>query len=188
MDEDGLVRLHGRLDYLKGCHGAPHPILIPSTHQLALLICRQCHHAAGHGGVEHTIAYIRKYYWIPRIRVLLKSKKFKCYLCATKHKIPFSKAHQQRVPSQRLNSSVPWYSTGLDYFGPFELLDKDKAYCLVFVCQRSRAVHLEPVLDRSVSEFILALRRFIAIRGCPAYLRSDNEQSFIRTRTILKEI
>ncbi|KHJ85789.1 hypothetical protein OESDEN_14476 [Oesophagostomum dentatum] len=42
----------------------------------------------------------------------------------------------------------------------------------------TRALHLETVLDNSAEEFVLALRRFIARRGTPNLITSDNAPTF----------
>ena len=53
-----------------------------------------------------------------------------------------------------------------------------KAYICLFVCASSRAIHLELTLDLLTESFIEALRRFIAVRGAPSLIYSDNGKTF----------
>jgi hypothetical protein len=49
-----------------------------------------------------------------------------------------------------------------------------KGYIAVFVCLAVKAVHLEVVTSLTTDAFIAALRRFIARRGTPSTIYSDN--------------
>ena len=51
-------------------------------------------------------------------------------------------------------------------------------FFLFFTCCVTRAVHLEVTVDVNSASVILALRRFIARRGMPRLLVSDNFKSF----------
>ena len=59
-----------------------------------------------------------------------------------------------------------------------------KAHICLLTCTTSRAVHLEPVPDLEGQTFIRALTRFIARRGYPRILVSDNAETF--TSCVLK--
>ena len=50
----------------------------------------------------------------------------------------------------------------------------------MITCASSRAVHLETTRSLAVKDFILALQRFMDIRGVPAHIESDNSKTFIR--------
>ena len=49
-----------------------------------------------------------------------------------------------------------------------------KCYILLFKCWVKGAVHLEVTVDINSASVILALRQFIARRGMPRLLGSDN--------------
>jgi len=50
-----------------------------------------------------------------------------------------------------------------------------------------RAVHLELVEDMSTEEFLLCLHRFIARRGAPRLILSDNAKQFKAASTLLEK-
>jgi len=78
----------------------------------------------------------------------------------------------------------------VDYLGPTTTRcgdNKQKAWICLFTCFTTRAVHLEVVLDLSTHSFLNALTRFIARRGKPDRLLSDNGSQFVLAREILKE-
>ena len=85
------------------------------------------------------------------------------------------------LPRSRVSQSVPFSRTGLDYLGPLYIKteqDAKKVWVCLFTCMSTRAVHLELVNDMSTSEFLMALCRFIAHRGKPDSILSDNAAHF----------
>ena len=84
---------------------------------------------------------------------------------------------------------------GVDYAGPFLLkLGKVrkpivvKAYVCVFVCITTKAVHLELVSDLTKEAFLATIKCFVARRGIPEVIRSDNGTNFIGACNKLKEL
>ena len=95
------------------------------------------------------------------------------------------------LPGFRLAVGRPVFTnTGVDYFG---LMMVKRGRCLekqwgcLFTCLTSRAVHLELAGSLSTDAFILALRRFVARRGMPKCIVSDNGTNFVGASTELKE-
>ena len=83
------------------------------------------------------------------------------------------------LPEARFDTCRCFNSVGIDFFGP--LLTKtghrgsqQKRYCLLITCLSTRAVHLELAQSLSTDSFLMALRRFIARRGKPEVVYSDN--------------
>lgn len=71
----------------------------------------------------------------------------------------------------------------IDFAGPLYTKTKNdsaKSYIALFTCATTRAVHLELVSSLSSECFLLALRRFIARRGLPTTVYSDNALTFKR--------
>jgi hypothetical protein len=64
-DEDGIVRVGGRVDQALVSYDTKHPVLLPRNHWISHLITQHSH-GIGHTGVATTVAKIRKKYWILR--------------------------------------------------------------------------------------------------------------------------
>jgi len=84
----------------------------------------------------------------------------------------------------------PFYSTGMDYFGPMEVKlgrRKEKRYGVIFTCLTTRAVHIEIASSLSTDSCIMAIQRFMGRRGHPAELLSDNGTNFWGAEKELRE-
>ena len=81
---------------------------------------------------------------------------------------------------------------GVDYAGPivYKISKKKdgKAYILLFACSLTRAVHLELLTDQTTENFTKCLKQFIARRGRPMKIHSDNGRSFVAAAKWLKSI
>jgi len=99
------------------------------------------------------------------------------------------------LPTARINETIPFSNTGVDFCGPFFIKERKfrnrnrlKVYVCVFVCMSIKAVHLEVVSDLTSDGFLAALRRFTARRGIPQHIYSDNGTNFIGANNQLKEL
>lgn len=98
------------------------------------------------------------------------------------------------LPSFRSDLVLPFTHTGLDYFGPVMIRERSsgikpyKAYVLLLTCATTRAVHLELTDSLDTDDLRLALRRFIARRGVPSILYSDNGKSLLCAAKELKAV
>ncbi|GFY02626.1 integrase catalytic domain-containing protein [Trichonephila clavipes] len=81
--------------------------------------------------------------------------------------------------------------TLLDRFGS-RATNSVKAVCIryvsIFVCFVTKAVHFELVSDLTTQTFIASLKRFIARRGRPSLIFSDNGKTFIGANAELKRL
>eukprot|EP00112_Aurelia_sp_Birch-Aquarium-sp1_P019023 Seg4627.3 transcript_id=Seg4627.3/GoldUCD/mRNA.D3Y31 product="hypothetical protein" protein_id=Seg4627.3/GoldUCD/D3Y31 len=87
------------------------------------------------------------------------------------------------LPEGRLSGAVAFADVGVDYAGPLYVKTSEgmaKAYICLFTCSTSRAVHLEVAPDLTTQAFLRCFKRFIARRGLPVTIRSDNAQTFRR--------
>ena len=116
-DEQGVVRVGGRVDQAIMSYDTRHPVLLPSDHWISTLITRHAHQH-GHNGVAATTAKIRTKYWILKATKLSKSVKFKCGFCK-------EMAHKTEtqlmadLPALCLAPCTPpFYHTECNYFGP----------------------------------------------------------------------
>jgi hypothetical protein len=78
--------------------------------------------------------------------------------------------------------------TGVDMAGPLHTKGKKKVYIAIFTCATYRAVHLELCSSLTTEVFIAALRRFVARRGRPSIIYSDNGLNFVGCSNALKNV
>ena len=91
------------------------------------------------------------------------------------------------LPFARLKPGDVFSSTGVDYAGPIYIIKSGpvrkpiitKSYAAVFVSLSVKAVHLEPVTELITSAFVATLRRFIARRGIPSTMWSENGTNLV---------
>lgn len=84
-------------------------------------------------------------------------------------------------PSERVTESIPFTYTGIDYRGPLFIKSKaetSKVWICLFTCLVTRAVYLELIHNMTTEHFLMGLRRFLASRGKPQEIISDNASQF----------
>ena len=103
-------------------------------------------------------------------RVLLQ-----CTVCKRHGGPPFSLPNMPPWPRERVSRSEPFQYIGLDYL---ELRKEVELKKCGFTCLAVQAVHLEIVIGLSAPLFLDCLKRFIARRGKPKLITSDNAPQF----------
>ena len=115
----------------------------------------------------------------------------RCVTCRRHEGSPFKLPLPPPLPKERVTRAAPFEFVGLDYFSPLLTRSSDgvvtKVWVCLYTCFAVRAVHLECVLDMSTDHFIASLRRFIARRGVPRLLYSDNASQFKLASSVLDE-
>ena len=174
LSDDGFVRVQTRLQMADLSDDEIHPILLPNCHVTELLV-REQHLLMRHAGVPTLISALRGSFWIIGVRRIAKRVKRQCILCQ-KQDARSCNTPVAPLPRARVTQSPPFAVTGLDFAGPVFCLDQPckKLYICLFTCAVTRAVHLELMDSMSLSDFVLALRRFAARRGMPSEIFSDN--------------
>ena len=114
----------------------------------------------------------------------------KCCKCNKYNTRPYSYPDSANLPSVRLRSDVPFSGVGVDYLGPLYCMniynrDKEmfKCYVVLYTCASTRGVVLDLVHNGTARTFISSFTRFIARRGCPVVVLSDNGSNFIAEET-----
>ncbi|KRX13487.1 hypothetical protein T07_7881 [Trichinella nelsoni] len=96
------------------------------------------------------------------------------------------------LPVARVEPTFPFCQVGLDFAGPFPVRGEDcgvkKVYICLFTCMITRAVYLEIVANMTTTSFLAALRRFIARRGTPTVIQSDNFRTFKQTDAFIRSL
>ncbi len=190
IDEEGILRVGGRMKKASYLYHVKHPIILPGFGHIVNLIIQKYHQKTSHQGRGMTMNEIRsRGYWIIGASKAVSSHIFKCVTCRRLR----GKNLQQRMsdlPVERLEASAPFTHCGLDCFGPFIVQEgrrELKRYGLIITCMASRAVHIELLDDMTTDSFINGLRCFIAIRGPVSTIRSDQGSNFIGASRELKE-
>ena len=81
LDEQGLLRVGGRLKNSKLSYSRRHPILLPKRHRITELIISHEHVRNLHAGVQATIAAIRQQFWPLSVRATTRQIVRKCIRC-----------------------------------------------------------------------------------------------------------
>lgn len=182
LDNLNVLRKMGRIDRASGIpNDMKRPIILPKQHTVTQLIVSEYHVRLLHQNDETVINEVRQKYVISHLRALLKKIKRNCQACKNARVNP-QPPMMAELPESRLESfTQPFTNTGLDYFGPLEVVvgrKVEKRWCALFTCLTVRAIHLELVNSLTTSSCIMAIRNFIARRGQPSRIFSDNATTF----------
>ena len=193
LDDDGLIRAHGRLEEIRSLpYEMRNPIILPNNHLLAYLILQEMHESRRHCGYKRLMSEARQRFWIIGLRGMAKCLTKKCVVCRKQRGKPLEQIMGQ-TPSLRVATGLPpFHNTAIDMFGPFHIKLNRKtvkeAQIVIFTCMTTRAIHLEFVTDRSTDTFLMAFRRFACLRGQPSTCWSDCGTNFVGAQSYLQEI
>ncbi|GFV79456.1 integrase catalytic domain-containing protein [Trichonephila clavipes] len=195
LDEDEILRVGGRLIKQPTLSfDQKFPIIIPKHHPITTLVIRQFHLRGFHSGTQMTLSLIRQHYWIPDGRSTVRREIKRCIECCRFNSKP-SYPKMGDLPKQRITQTRPFEIVGIDFAGPIltecqhlRKANKFKSYICLFICLATKAVHLELVSTLSTDAMLAALRRFIARRGHPSEIHSDNGTNFIGANNYLKQL
>lgn len=185
LDDDGLLRVRGRLKHVLLPIAVKHPIILPAKSTFTKLNIRQAHFKALHGGLQLTLRTIRDEYWIVRGKQEVKTHISKCVTCYRDRCKP---AQQQMADllAPQVQPDFTFNHTGVDFAGHFDVKTSirrnagtHKCYMALFICLTTKAIHLELARDLSTQAFIDALARFVGRRGIPRRMYSDRGTNFI---------
>ena len=187
LDNEGIMRINGRLDKSDISYNQKHPIIIPGKHHVAKLIVRHYHNKVYHQGRHLTEGAIRTAgYWVTVGKRLVSSVIHHCVICRKLRGV--METHKMAdLPADRLMVAPPFTYVGVDTFSPWQVVSRrtrasqstNKRWAILFTCLVVRAIHIEVVDELSTSAFINALRRFVSIRGPVKEFRSDRGTNFV---------
>lgn len=192
FDSDRLIRVGGRLSRAHISELAAHPYILPSNSSFTRLLIQHFHRSYVHAGYQTLHNILAQQFWILSPRRTIKGAIRTCMSCFRTRPVPFQPSMAD-LPVYRVTQLRPFAKTGLDYAGPFltrprKIRDKTrfKTYLCIFVCMVTKAVHLEILTDMTRDMFIACLDRFIARRGTPYEMFSDQGTTFIAADKFLK--
>ena len=171
----------GCLQFAQIPEDAKHQIIIPHNDPVIEKLILNVHAKASHAGPETTLAILHQRFWLPRGRrevfeKCLTCKHWNTQLCQQKM-VP--------LPAERVMIAPPFTNIGLDFMGPLHLRVEGKpksittkAYVCIFICEDTRAVHLELLNSMTTEDFLQAFRRMANRWGIANVIHSDNQTTF----------
>ncbi|GFX59476.1 integrase catalytic domain-containing protein [Trichonephila clavipes] len=144
---------------------------------------------------EATLANITNGFWIPSARNVVRKILRTCITCR-KVSAKGSQQLMADLPAARVTACRVFSQVGIDYCGPFQLKTFQenagrlgKSMFVFFICfLRLRLSILEIVSDLTTEAFLAALKRFVARRGRPIEIHSDNGRNFVGANNELRKI
>ncbi|XP_013381171.1 uncharacterized protein LOC106152206 [Lingula anatina] len=176
---DGVLVVGGRL--VHSFMECKQPPILPKDHVVSDLIVREFHGDA-HLGTEWTLSNIRRKFWIVGCRSIVKKVGKRCVVCKRLYSSPMIQKMAD-LPDVRCQSGGPPFDVvGVDLFGPLKVKvgrAVAKRYGCVFTCFKTRAVHIEVLDSLETDSFINGFIRFVARRGYPSKVYSDNATNLV---------
>lgn len=193
LDNEGIVRVGGRLQHSNLSEDQKHPMIMSSSSNLTKLIINFYHIKNLHAGPRALLSTVRQHFWPLKGKNLATQCVHQCIRCyrskpVIRHQI------MGDLPKHRIEPLRAFLNTGIDFCGPIFVRrgvrgqSHVKAYIAVFVCFATKAVHLELVGDLTTDSFLAALKRFISRRGRCANIYSDNATNFTGANRELSEL
>ena len=194
VDNDGLVRVSGRLQRASLSYEESHHLILPSSHHVSSLLIKHYHEKVQHQGRHFTLGLIRSGgFWIVGSKRAVNSAINNCI----KSKKLRGRQQTQKMadlPVDRLTPAPPFSYLGLDVFGPWLVsarrtrggMANSKRWAVLFTCLTTRAIHIEVIESMDASCFINTLLRFLALQGPAVQFRSDCGTNFVGARSKLQ--
>ena len=175
-NQEGLLECRGRIQ-------GEYPVYIPETSILGLRPVEEAHKETMHGGVGLTMARVRARYWIPKLRQLTKKVRKSCHGCKKFQASAYAAPPPGNLPTTRTQGTNPYQVIGVDYAGPIRYRvskqREGKAYVLLYACSLTRGIYLDLLPNLETEECLKSLKQFIARRGRPERIYSDNGRTFV---------
>lgn len=187
---EGVIRMNGRMQHQLNFE-ENNPVILPSKHPLTELLVKTYHEANLHVGIETVVNSLRQKFRILDSRATVKRIERNCYYCKQRRArvIP---VQMGPLPIERTAvNEYPFTYVGVDYFGPMLVKHGrklEKYWGVIFTCLTIRAVHIEIVPTLNTSSCIMAIQRFMNVRGVPKSIKSDNGTCFVGANNELKTL
>ena len=193
MDQEGLIRVGGRLEHSTLSKSQQHPIIVDGKDSLIKKLFLTKHITLGHCGPSLLLCHTSNHLHVVGARRLSRDI---CSSCVTCRRVNPRPAPQMlgELPAERTKANQPAFTdTGMDFAGPFSIRQGHgrtpvDAHICIFICLATKAIHLEVTSDLSTKTFIACLRRFISRRNCPKTLHCDNGPNFVGARRELERL
>lgn len=114
IDEEGVIRVGGRIQLSALPENEKHPIILPQKHHFTKLLIRYMHEEVKHGGMGLTLQKIRQNYWIVSARTAITSVIHQCLTCFRFRKQLLTQK-MGNLPAYRVQEGIyPFQYCGVD--------------------------------------------------------------------------
>ncbi len=186
-DEFGLIKIKTRLVLGGDSEGFKYPVVLSGKHPFVKQLIMWEHELHSHAGVQFLQSSLRERYWITKSRRSIRNVVTQCAACRL-HNSKRAEVPEAPLPNERLSTTNCFSVVGVDLAGPLFVEKGKKVWVVLFTCAVYRAVHLELVSSLSTEMFIMAFRKFVARRGRPSVVYSDNGTNFTGCSNLLKSV
>ncbi|GBN40887.1 hypothetical protein AVEN_240861-1, partial [Araneus ventricosus] len=187
IDPPGVFRIKTQLLMRKDFENFRYPIVLPSDHIVVQKMIMHKLKTLSNCGVQTLMSILREEFWILKSRRTIRKAIKTCTVCR-RFEAKHPEVQAAPLPEDRLRDSATFETTGIDLAGPLYLRDGSKAWVVLNTCAVYRAVHLELVTSLTTDKFLLYLHRFIARRGRPSIIYTDNGSNFKGTNQALNKV
>ena len=147
LDENDVMRMNGRFRNNEQLpETLKNPVILDPKHSYTKLLIQHFHQQMGHFGMELVANELRQQFWIPKLRLAIRSAWSTCQTCKNNRIKPTTQM-MGNIPPARLRKNMrPFTFVGMDYFGPIHIKTGklvENRYGVIFTCLTTRAVHLE---------------------------------------------
>ncbi|KAK7930869.1 hypothetical protein WMY93_007264 [Mugilogobius chulae] len=185
FDQDlNVIRVGGRLRHCDALsYQNIHPIVLDPANPITHLLIKSIDQKLHHPGSERVLASLRRSYWILRGRQAVKKVQQSCLECKKWKAKPLTPRMADLPPYRLRLFKPPFWSTGMDCFGPFHIKigrRHEKRWGILFKCLTTRCIHIDLLTSLDTDSFLMSFRRFVARRGTPSEVISDQGTNFVR--------
>ncbi|KAG8148373.1 CinsV21_orph1 protein [Chelonus insularis] len=183
-DQEGILRLGGRLANSELEEDEIHPIILPGKSYFSQLVIDQAHRKTLQERTQVTLIHGREKFWILGRRAPIRSFILRCVIRA-QYRARRAQQLMGQLSADRVVPVRPFHTTRVDYAGLFTLKTfqgRDaniyKGWIVNFVCFVTSAVHLDLVSDYSTE----ALASSVLYRDCGTNFKGAD--SFLKDRSV----
>ena len=191
LDQNNLMRAGGRFSKSdKIPFDIKYPIILPADDENVASLIRHFHKTNFHCTSLETFYLIRKHYFIIGGKNTVSKIISKCLYCQLISKRP-SLQKMGDLPSERIETAIPFSICGADVFGDFPVTHAGRGYrkrwVLLITCFVTRAIALYPLKDMTLSTVVNALTKMTAQFPSLRKITSDNGSNFKGASREIKE-
>ena len=179
------LNLQPRVSGILECRGrliGAYPVYLPDDNLFTFKFVQHAHLTTLHGGVTLTMTKVRETHWVPRLRALTKKVIKSCWGCKRFQAQAYQCPPPGGLSLTRTEGVTPYETIGVDFAGPIKYRvthkTEGKGYLVLYACSLTRGVYLDLIPSLETNKFLTSLKRFIARRGRPRVIYSDNGSTF----------